>query len=105
MLNQILSRLIVDPCVRAGRVPAVGGPFGNWFRKRASIRIVRVGSDHRSIDNTGNMSRVYHARAIRIKPFRFVLQPPTSTKRVSSITLLFRQIKTIGLRTGLIYPA
>ena len=46
MLNQILSRLIVDPCVRAGRVPAVGGPFGNWFRKRASSRIIRVGSDH-----------------------------------------------------------
>lgn len=45
MISRILSRLIVDPCIRAGRVPS-SGLIANWFGNLADSRVVRVKNSH-----------------------------------------------------------
>ena len=45
MIRRLFSRLVVDPCVRAGRIPS-SGLLGDWFRKCADSRVIRVNESH-----------------------------------------------------------
>ena len=45
MISRILSRLVVDPCIRRGYVPSKG-IVAEWFGRLAASRIIRVKHSH-----------------------------------------------------------
>ncbi len=44
-IDRVLSKLIIDPCVRSGRVPG-NGPIRDWFGRLSASRIIRVSRNH-----------------------------------------------------------